>query len=77
MNSPIFKDGFGIGGSLLRKEDDRHRHGRGQPAAIANAVRDVLALPRIEGNGTALTSERIRAVLLRVASTPRSHEERR
>ena len=30
MNSPIFKDGFGIGGSLLRKGDDRHLRGQGQ-----------------------------------------------
>jgi carbon-monoxide dehydrogenase large subunit len=30
MNSPIFKDGFGIGGLLLRKGDDGHLRGQGQ-----------------------------------------------
>lgn len=30
MNSPIFKEGLGIGASLLRREDDRHLRGRAQ-----------------------------------------------
>lgn len=30
MNSPVSKQGFGIGASLLRREDDRHLRGHGQ-----------------------------------------------